>query len=738
MNLIEVVLQGIPISEEQCIGDSLESINMAFTTLTGSMRSMQLTISSDLVKPVQLSKLSNSFASQGQVITYDARTSTWIPSAVFSLPKNAYTGQVLTFDGSTNTWIPSATVRIYDELPKNATDGQILTFYKSNNAWLPKDAFSLPSTQTNGQVLAYNASTSSWQPSSLPPGIPLPLSLNNLSINGASRGFVITYDSTTASWVPSAAPGIGMIPLNKLITTGAIAGDGIAYDSNTQTWVPSAIGAKLPTNALPGQVLTFDGTTNSWKPSATAVVETTIPLSRISTAGATDKNAIIYDGNTNAWIPSSPFPDGSNGQVLTFRGSTNSWIASASPSPNNFVSLSRNAITGNGGTTYNLTTFPSENSDDYIVVVDGIIQSAGDAYNIASGVITFSNAIPTGSSIVVIVSKPAKIVSTNIPTFKKNVITTTAGTASYLLLNYSNNNSENYLVYLNGVMQVPGEDYTIAGSQITLIPTPEPGSALLVMALINADGTQANTFNNSQFFVDDAGRVGIRTTTPTERLTVNGNISASGVIYSSGTTIINALSAPALSGSFFGSIRGNTATFSGGITGLSVSSGEIIGTKGTFTTSVSTQSLSSNIFKANEATFTQSVSAPIIRGAFYGDGTNITNVGGVASVRAWVNFNSVGTVQIRASQNVSSITDNGVGDFTINFVNHLTDADYMISSQSSLSLNNIQEVGVHTSQVPATNNCRIQLYETSYLVTTNLRLTRTLADASYIRCLFIR
>jgi hypothetical protein len=44
--------------------------------------------------------------------------------------------------------------------------------------------------------------------------------------------------------------------------------------------------------------------------------------------------------------------------------------------------------------------------------------------------------------------------------------------------------------------------------------------------------------------------------------------------------------------------------------------------------------------------------------------------------RAWVNFNGIGTVAIRASFNVSSITDNGTGDYTVNFTTALTDANY--------------------------------------------------------------
>jgi hypothetical protein len=44
--------------------------------------------------------------------------------------------------------------------------------------------------------------------------------------------------------------------------------------------------------------------------------------------------------------------------------------------------------------------------------------------------------------------------------------------------------------------------------------------------------------------------------------------------------------------------------------------------------------------------------------------------------RAWVNFNGTGTVAIRADFNVSSITDNGTGDYTVNFSVAMPDADY--------------------------------------------------------------
>jgi hypothetical protein len=49
------------------------------------------------------------------------------------------------------------------------------------------------------------------------------------------------------------------------------------------------------------------------------------------------------------------------------------------------------------------------------------------------------------------------------------------------------------------------------------------------------------------------------------------------------------------------------------------------------------------------------------------------------TARAWVNFNGTGTVAIRAAGNVSSITDNGTGDYTVNFTTAMADANYALA-----------------------------------------------------------
>ena len=60
--------------------------------------------------------------------------------------------------------------------------------------------------------------------------------------------------------------------------------------------------------------------------------------------------------------------------------------------------------------------------------------------------------------------------------------------------------------------------------------------------------------------------------------------------------------------------------------------------------------------------------------------------------RAWVNFNGIGTVAIRASGNVSSITDNGTGDYTVNFIDAMPDADY--SCNVTMNANNIGDSSI--------------------------------------------
>jgi len=70
-----------------------------------------------------------------------------------------------------------------------------------------------------------------------------------------------------------------------------------------------------------------------------------------------------------------------------------------------------------------------------------------------------------------------------------------------------------------------------------------------------------------------------------------------------------------------------------------------------------------------------------------GANVGITGSAPIFACRAWVNFNGQGTVAIRASGNVSSITDNGTGDYTVNFATAMQDGGYALSGSVENTVN---------------------------------------------------
>ena len=73
--------------------------------------------------------------------------------------------------------------------------------------------------------------------------------------------------------------------------------------------------------------------------------------------------------------------------------------------------------------------------------------------------------------------------------------------------------------------------------------------------------------------------------------------------------------------------------------------------------------------------------------------------------RAWVNFNGTGVVAIRASGNVSSITDNGTGDYTVNFTTALSDANYAVIGSAFTNVTG--SAGPNLNTTPTTSSVRV-------------------------------
>ena len=77
--------------------------------------------------------------------------------------------------------------------------------------------------------------------------------------------------------------------------------------------------------------------------------------------------------------------------------------------------------------------------------------------------------------------------------------------------------------------------------------------------------------------------------------------------------------------------------------------------------------------------------------------------------RAWVNFNGTGTVAIRAQFNVSSITDNGTGLYTLNFTTAMPDANYMVTGSTVGNSQNEGQIVTGSNNLSSQSTSSVQL-----------------------------
>ena len=92
--------------------------------------------------------------------------------------------------------------------------------------------------------------------------------------------------------------------------------------------------------------------------------------------------------------------------------------------------------------------------------------------------------------------------------------------------------------------------------------------------------------------------------------------------------------------------------------------------------------------------------------------------------KAWVNFNGTGTVAIRASYNVASITDNGTGDYTVNFSTAFSSANYsavLTSGEQGVT----EGIAVFITAGFAAGSCRFGTRTQAYALADNAHICAT-------------
>ena len=77
------------------------------------------------------------------------------------------------------------------------------------------------------------------------------------------------------------------------------------------------------------------------------------------------------------------------------------------------------------------------------------------------------------------------------------------------------------------------------------------------------------------------------------------------------------------------------------------------------------------------------------------------------TAKAWVNFNGTGTVAIRAAFNVSSITDNGTGNYTVNFTSAMPNTNYAVTIGGLQGSNGVNITAPFLLS-SATSSCSVQ------------------------------
>lgn len=89
----------------------------------------------------------------------------------------------------------------------------------------------------------------------------------------------------------------------------------------------------------------------------------------------------------------------------------------------------------------------------------------------------------------------------------------------------------------------------------------------------------------------------------------------------------------------------------------------------------------------------------------------------IYGARAWVNFNGTGTVAIRASGNVSSITDNGAGLYTLNFTAAMPDTNYAtIGTAREVNGSTEGAFGLEASGTQTTTAVQVATYDGSFVL----------------------
>jgi len=145
---------------------------------------------------------------------------------------------------------------------------------------------------------------------------------------------------------------------------------------------------------------------------------------------------------------------------------------------------------------------------------------------------------------------------------------------------------------------------------------------------------------------------------------------------------------------------GTLPVASGGTGATSLTANNVILGNGTSAVQVVAPGTSGNVLTSNGTTWTSAAAA-----------TGITQTTGSApyyGARAWVMFDGTGTAAIESSANISSLTDNGTGDYTLSFTTAMPDTNYcLVYGTSKYTQNQVHWTNLYSTSSRATGSVRV-------------------------------
>lgn len=302
-------------------------------------------------------------------------------------------------------------------------------------------------------------------------------------------------------------------------------------------------------------------------------------------------------------------------------------------------------FTANGSaTSFALSDTPAS-ANTLIVAVNGVLQTTPNNFTVSGSTLTFTSAPAANANVTIrhlgyrstttLTAIPANTTITQ-PTLSNPTITL-AGSTSY---------------------KANADFYDSTGTTLVGNVSTYSSNSMAITANTTLD---FRTNNTTRMLVDSSGNVGIGTSSPGYRLEVKGPSATAGQLSihdGTGDTTVSGNTAVSL---LFQARDTNIRTIAE-IDAVHTT------TNGTGAAMVFQTRISDTLAERMRI----DSSGNLLFNSGYG------SVATAYGCRAWVNFNGTGTVAIRASGNVTSITDNGTGYYTVNFTNAMPDVNYAV------------------------------------------------------------